>query len=82
MASARKRLLVMVAKKKVKGRYPGVKSFALGKGKYPINTKKRARSALSRIAAHGTPAQKTRVRRAVKRKYPSIKVSGLKKGKK
>ena len=73
----------MAAKKKpkAKSRYPGVKSFALGKGHYPINNKKRARSALSRIAAHGTPAQKTKVRRAVKRKFPSIKVSGLKKGK-
>jgi hypothetical protein len=68
--------------KKAKGRYPGVKSFALGKGRYPINTKKRARSALSRISAHGTSAQKTKVRRAVKRKYPSIKVSGLRKGRK
>lgn len=67
---------------KAKSRYPGVKSFALGKGKYPINTKKRARSALSRISAHGTPAQKAKVRRAVKRKFPSIKVSGLKKARK
>lgn len=69
-------------KAKAKSRYPGVKSFALGKGHYPINTKKRARNALSRISQHGTPAQKTKVRRAVKRKYPSIKVSGLKKGRK
>lgn len=72
----------MAAKKKAKGRYPGVKSFALGKGHYPINTKGRARSALSRISKHGTSAQKAKVRRAVARKYPSIKVSGLKKGRK
>lgn len=74
----------MATKKKTKpkSRYPGVKSFALGKGKYPINTKGRARSALSRISANGSQAQKTKVRRAVARKFPSIKVSGLKKGRK
>lgn len=49
--------------------------FALGKGHYPINTAKRARNALSRISEFGTPAQKARVRSAVRRKYPSIKVS-------
>lgn len=52
-------------------------AFALGRGRYPINTPKRARSALTRIAQHGTPAQQVKVRRAVKRRYPSIQVSGL-----
>lgn len=40
---------------------------------YPIDTKARARNALSRVAQNGTPAQKARVRAAVHRKYPSIK---------
>lgn len=58
------------------------KSFGLPKKrKYPLDTKRRARNALSRVSQHGTSAEKARVRRAVKRKYPSIKVSG-KKGRK
>ena len=62
-----------------KGRYPGLKasSFGLpGKRKYPINTVKRGRNALARVAQHGTPAEKAQVRRRVASKYPSIKVSG------
>lgn len=48
-------------------------SFAIpGKKKYPINDKAHARNALARVAQHGTPAQKARVRAAVHRKYPSI----------
>jgi hypothetical protein len=67
--------------RKAKKRYPGVKasSFALPGRRYPINTKKRARNALSRVAQHGTPAQKATVRRKVARKYPSINVSGARK---
>lgn len=53
--------------------------FALSKGHYPDDTKARARNALSRISEFGTPAEKAKVRRAVKRKYPSIKVSSGKK---
>lgn len=56
-------------------------AFALSKGHYPINTKKRARSALARISANGTPVQRTKVRAAVHRKYPKMTVSGLKKAK-
>jgi len=52
--------------------------FALGKGKYPVNTPKRARSALSRIAQNGTPAQQKTVQAAVRKKYPSIAVNGRK----
>jgi len=60
------------------------KDFALGKGRYPVEDKAHARAALSRISAHGTPAEKEKVRRKVHAKYPSIGVSGLKdsKGKK
>lgn len=49
------------------------KSFALpGKRKYPIHDKAHARNALSRVSQHGSPAEKKRVRAAVRRKYPSI----------
>ena len=52
-------------------------SFALpGAKKYPIPDKAHARNALARVAQHGTAAQKAKVRKAVKRKFPSIKVSG------
>lgn len=44
--------------------------------KFPLDTRKRARNALSRVSQHGTPAQKKAVRAKVRRKYPSIKVSG------
>jgi len=46
--------------------------FALPGRRYPIDTPGRARSALSRVSQHGTPAEKAKVRRAVKRRYPSI----------
>jgi len=51
-----------------KGEGPGGK----GAGSYPINDPRHARNALARVAQHGTPAEKSRVRAAVKRKYPSI----------
>lgn len=56
-------------------------SFAVpSKRKYPLDTKGRARNALARVAQHGTSSEKAQVRRAVKRKYPSIAVGGKKKG--
>jgi hypothetical protein len=49
------------------------KSFALpGKRKYPIPDKPHARNALARVAQHGTPAEKKKVRAAVKSRFPSI----------
>ncbi len=52
-------------------------SFAIpSKRKYPINDKAHARNALARVAQHGTPKEKAQVRRAVKRKYPSIGKKG------
>lgn len=42
------------------------------KKKYPIEDKAHARNALSRVAQSGTKAEKTKVKRAVKKKYPSI----------
>jgi hypothetical protein len=49
------------------------KSFAEpDKRKYPIENEAHAKNALSRVSQFGTPAEKTKVRRTVKRKYPSI----------
>lgn len=47
-----------------------------GKGGYPIPDIAHGRNALARVAQHGTPAEKSKVRAAVKRKFPSIKVGG------
>lgn len=49
-------------------------SFAIpGKRAYPINDIAHARNALARVAQHGTPAEKKRVRAAVTKRYPSLK---------
>ena len=57
------------------------KSFAEpGKRAYPIEDKAHARDALARVAANGTPAEKAKVRAAVKKKYPSIKQTKRGKG--
>jgi hypothetical protein len=50
-------------------------SFALPGRRYPINTRARARSALSRVAQHGTRAERLKVQRAVARKWPGIDVT-------
>jgi hypothetical protein len=51
-------------------------SFAIpGERKYPIPDASHARDALARVAANGTPAEKAKVRAAVKRKFPGIKVT-------
>lgn len=44
--------------------------------KYPIPDASHARNALARVAQNGTPTEKRRVRAAVRRKFPSIKVNG------
>lgn len=47
--------------------------FAIpGERKYPIEDASHARNALSRVSQHGTPSEKSKVRSAVKRKYPGI----------
>lgn len=57
------------------------RKFAIpSKRKYPIDTANRARNALARVSQHGTPAEKAKVRAAVRRRYPSIAVGGKKKG--
>lgn len=49
------------------------KSFAEpDKRKYPIENEAHAKNALSRVSQSGTPAEKAKVKVAVKRKYPSI----------
>lgn len=40
--------------------------------KYPIEDEAHARDALSRVSHSGTSAEKAKVKRAVKKKYPSI----------
>jgi len=41
--------------------------------KYPIHDISHARNALSRVAQHGTAAEKKRVKAAVYKKYPSLR---------
>lgn len=49
------------------------KSFALpGKRKYPIQDKAHAIAALARVKQHGTPAEKKKVRAAVRKKFPNL----------
>lgn len=49
------------------------KNFALPEQRrYPIHDESHARAALSMVAAHGSPDEKSRVRSAVARKYPGI----------
>jgi len=43
-----------------------------GERRYPIHDKSHARNALSRVSQHGSPAEKKKVRAAVKRKYPDV----------
>jgi hypothetical protein len=50
------------------------KSFALPKQKkYRIDDLAHARNALARVSQHGSPKQKAAVRKAVQRKYPSLR---------
>lgn len=49
------------------------KNFALPGRRYPIHDISHARNALARVAQYGTPAEKAIVRRAVYRKYPSLR---------
>jgi hypothetical protein len=43
-----------------------------GADAYPIQDRAHGANALSRVAANGTPAEKAKVRAAVKRKYPDL----------
>lgn len=55
-------------------------AFALPGRRYPIHDKSHARNALSRVAQHGTPSEKNRVRAAVRRRFPGINVNTIAKG--
>ena len=49
-------------------------SFALPRQRaYPIPDISHARNALSRVAQFGTDAEQSKVRRAVEKKFPSLK---------
>jgi hypothetical protein len=43
-----------------------------GADAYPINSRARGANALARVEQNGTPAEKAKVRGAVKRKYPDL----------
>lgn len=43
-----------------------------GDRSYPIPDKAHARNALARVAQHGTPAQRVKVKAAVHKKFPTI----------
>lgn len=47
-----------------------------GAGAYPIDTKARARAALSYGSRHASPSELATIRRKVKAKYPGIKQKG------
>lgn len=51
-------------------------AFALPGRHYPIHDENHAHAALSEVAQHGTPEEKAKVRAAVRRRYPDIKVDG------
>lgn len=74
---------VMLAELTTKARKKLKKSqFAVpGKRAYPIHDESHARNALARVSQHGTPAEKSKVRAAVKRKYPSMGKTNKKGGK-
>lgn len=48
------------------------KDFALPGSRYPINDPNHARNALARVAQHGSPEERARVRAKVHAKYPGI----------
>ena len=51
---------------------PGSPVGGRGRAKYPIDTLGRARNALSRVGASGSPAEKRLVYRAIRTKYPAL----------
>lgn len=49
--------------------------FALPGRRYPIHDEAHARDALARVDQNGTPAEKRKVRAAVKYRYPDMDLS-------
>lgn len=74
MAGKKSPKLTAARRKKLPASSFGIPS----KKAYPLDTPGRARSALSRVAQNGSPAQQAQVKAAVKRKYPKIAVGGKK----
>lgn len=58
------------------------KDFALSGRRYPVEDKKHAKAALSRVSAHGSPEEQAKVRKKVHAKFPEIAISSIKKHKK
>lgn len=52
------------------------KNFALPGRRYPIQDRSHGANALARVSQHGTSAEKTKVRAAVHRKYPTMGKTG------
>lgn len=48
------------------------KNFALPGRRYPIENPSHARNALARVSQFGSPAEKSKVRTAVHKKFPSL----------
>lgn len=60
-------------RKRLKKSSFAIPSKSPGSGSYPIPDISHARNALARVAQHGTPSEKKRVRAKVHKKYPSLK---------
>ena len=68
--------LTILARKRIKKSNFAIPGKAPGSGSYPIHDIAHARNALARVAQHGSPEEQAQVRRAVYRKYPSLKKKG------
>jgi hypothetical protein len=64
--------LTTKARKRLPKKQFAIPGKAPGSGSYPIHDKVHARNALARVAQHGSPSEKARVRAAVHRKYPDL----------
>lgn len=69
--------MIKLAKLTAKGR-KAIKpsNFAIPPGAYPIHDESHARDALAMVSKNGTQGEQQKVKGAVRRKYPGIKVSG------
>ncbi len=52
------------------------KDFAGPDRSFPVEDKNHARNALARVAQHGSPALKAKVKAKVRKKYPGIQIEG------
>lgn len=64
-------------KAKTRNSLPG-SDFAGPDRSYPVNDASHARNALARVAQHGSPEEKAKVRAKVEAKFPGIAVKPLK----